>query len=59
MYGGNSITLGTLTSIGTTEFDELEVDAFGLSWSEVCTAIIPMTITSGPSFVSITGARMN
>ena len=59
VYTGNSFSIGTVQVAGNTELDELEDDGFGLSWSEVCTDLNAMTIISGPSYVSITGTRMN
>jgi hypothetical protein len=43
IYGGSTIDWGTLNADGDSEYNDLVNDAFGLSWSKVCTGAIPIT----------------
>ena len=59
IYAGEEFIIGTVAAGGNTEFDEFEDDLYGLSWSEVCTDPVLITIIGGPSFVSMYGTRLN
>jgi hypothetical protein len=62
IYGGSSLTWGTVNKNGNinSEYDDLEDDAYGLSWSIICKDVVSIKVTGiNVGWITMTGTRAN